>query len=38
LNREITARYPTPPDPRTLAGQVLADLVSAVPTTVPAPA
>ena len=38
LNREITARYPTPPDPRTLAGQVLADLVSAVPTTVPAQA
>ncbi|GAA3903999.1 hypothetical protein [Actinoplanes auranticolor] len=38
LQREIAARYPTPPDPRTLAGQVLADLISTVPATVPAPA
>lgn len=36
LNRGLAARPAR--DPRALAGQVLADLISAVPTTVPAPA
>jgi hypothetical protein len=36
LNRGIAARYPAPPDPHALAGQVLADLISAVPATTPA--
>ena len=38
LNDGIAARYPDSPDPHTLAGQVLADLISAIPTTAPAPA
>jgi hypothetical protein len=38
LSRETAARYPAPPDPQALAGQVLADLISAVPTATPAAA
>jgi hypothetical protein len=38
LNGEIAARYPAPPDPHAVAGQVLADLISAVPANIPAAA
>nr|BFE67979.1 hypothetical protein GCM10020092_012800 [Actinoplanes digitatis] len=36
LNQEIAAHYPAPPDPHTLAAQVMADLISSVPAVTPA--
>ena len=35
LAAEIGSRYPSPPDPHTLAATVLADLISAVPERLP---
>lgn len=37
LGPELAARYPEPPDPQALAATALADLISAIPVTVPSP-
>lgn len=36
LSHELATRYPSPPDPHTLAGQIMADLITEIPVHLPA--